>query len=395
MTGEDRMTVDERRRYLKRMHGRYWAQDRKGRSQLLDEMEEFTGMHRKSLIRLLRADSLARKPRRSKRRATYGADVEHAIRVVWESLDYVCAERLTPTLLATAQHLERFGELELTPELEAKLGRISVSSVQRRIRKIPRRNWRLPRSGPERANRLRQDVPMKRLPWSLSEPGYFEIDLVHHCGERAAGDYVHTLQMVDVATGWSERVALLGRSQHAMERAFRRAMVRLPFPIKGLHPDNGSEFFNNHLVRIWGEEITGLELTRSRPYQKNDNRFVEQKNDSLVRAYLGNYRLDTSEQTQRLNQLYDRMWLYYNYFQPVFRLASKEIVDGHLRRRWDTPITPYARLCQTGVLSDASRDGLDQLIAKTNPRALRREIYQRIESLWDEPADDQSKRRTA
>ena len=395
MTGEERMSVSERRRYLKRMHGRYWARDRKGRSQLLDEMEQYTGLHRKSLIRLLRADSLARKPRRSSRKPTYGADVEHVIRVVWESLDYICAERLTPTLLETARHLERFGELELTAELETKLERISVSTVQRRIRRIPRRNWRLPRSGPERANQLRQDVPMKRLPWSLSEPGYFEIDLVHHCGERAAGDYVHTLQMVDVATGWSERVALLGRSQQAMEQAFRRAMVRLPFPIKGLHPDNGTEFFNNHLVRIWGDEITGLELTRSRPYQKNDNRFVEQKNDSLVRAYLGNHRLDTAGQTQRLNQLYDRMWLYYNFFQPVFRLARKEIVDGRLRRSWDIPTTPYARLRGTGLLGKASHDAFDQLILDTNPRALRRDIYQRIETLWDEPAVDPAKRRTA
>jgi hypothetical protein len=386
MPGDEKMTVDERRRYLQRMHGRYWAQDRKGRSRLLDEMQRYTGMHRKSLIRLLRADGLKRRPRQGGRGRTYGADVEYVVRIVWETLDYVCAERLTAGLLDTARHLSRFGELPLSPEVEDKIGRMSCSTVERMIRHLPRRNWRLPRAGPEQANRLRAAVPMERLPWSLAEPGYFELDLVHHCGESAAGDYVHTLQMVDAAIGWSERVALLGRSQVAVEAAFRHAQERLPYAIKGLHPDNGSEFFNNHLVRIWGTEITGLRLTRSRPYHKNDNRFVEQKNGTLVRAYLGNYRLDTPGQTERLNLLYDRMWVYYNLFQPVFRLAEKEMADGRLRRRWDTPATPYQRLCATGAIAPADRARLDDIVAATNPRALRNEIYERIERLWDEAA---------
>jgi hypothetical protein len=321
--------------------------------------------------------------------------VEYVVRVVWETLDYVCAERLTAGLLETARHLSRFGELTLTPEVEGKLTCISCSTIERMIRRLPRRNWRLPRAGPEQANRLRAGVPMERLAWSLTEPGHFEVDLVHHSGESAAGDYVHTLQMVDVATGWSERVALLGRSQYAVEGAFRRARERLPFSIKGLHPDNGSEFFINHLVRFWGEEITGLRLTRSRPYHKNDNRFVEQKNDSLVRAYLGNYRLDTAEQTERLNALYDRMWVYYNLFQPVFRLVDKQIVDGRLRRRWDTPATPFQRLCATGAIRPADRKRLEAVIAETNPRALRRDIYSRLEHLWDEPVDARVYRRSA
>lgn len=392
MPGDDKMTVDERRRYLQRMQGRYWAQDRKGRSRLLDEMAQYTGMHRKSLVRLLRGETLKRKPRKGGRGRTYGADVEYVVRVVWETLDYICAERLTAGLLPTAKHLSRFGEFTLTPTVEAKLAQISRSTVERMIQRLPRRNWHLPRAGPQQANRLRAAVPMERLPWSLTEPGHFEVDLVHHSGESTAGDYVHTLQMVDVATGWSERAALLGRSQYAVEGAFRRAKERLPFPIKGLHPDNGSEFFNNHLVRIWGEEITGLRLTRSRPYEKNDNRFVEQKNDTLVRAYLGNYRLDTPEQVERLNALYDQMWIYYNLFQPVFRLKAKDIVDGRLRRSWDTPATPFQRLCATSAISDADRRRLETIIEQTNPRALRMEIYFRLEHLWDEPVETRGER---
>jgi len=258
MPAEEEMTIDERRKYLKRMRGRYWAADRAGRGELLTEMEAVTGLHRKSLNRLVRGPTLERKRRQRVRGRTYGPDVEDAIRVVWESLDYVCAERLTPVLVPTARHLEHFGELVLTGGMETQLTRISRATVQRLMSRLRQDTPRLPRRGPECANRLTQAVPMGRLPWETSEPGHFEVDLVHHCGAVAEGEYVHTLQLVDVATGWSERVAVLGRNQRAMEGGFRRVLKRLPFPILQLHPDNGSEFFNDHMVRFWGEHIVGL-----------------------------------------------------------------------------------------------------------------------------------------
>src|SRR5262249_17484669 len=155
-------------------------------------------------------------------------------------------------------------------------------------------------------------VPMKRISWQVSEAGHFEVDLVHHGGASSQGTYAHTLQMVDVATGWSERVVVLGRGQQAMEGGFRCILERLPFAVKELHPDNGSEFFNDQMIRFWGESITGLSLSRSRPYHKNDNRFVEQKNATLVRQYFGTMRFDTPLQVQAMNALYERMWLYYN-----------------------------------------------------------------------------------
>ena len=118
---------------------------------------------------------------------------------------------------------------------------------------------RLPRRGPDRANKVAREIPMRRIPWDTAEPGHFEVDLVHHSGPRSDGEFVHTFQMIDVATGWSERVAILGRSQRAMEEGTRLILARLPFPVKELHPDNGPEFLNHHLVRIWGEAITGLD----------------------------------------------------------------------------------------------------------------------------------------
>jgi len=364
------------------MQGRYLAATREERGRLLDELAELTGLHRKSVVRLLKGPSLERRRRERQRGRVYGAAVDDALRVIWESLDYVCAERLTPALVETAEHLARHGELRVTEEVLGQLGRISVSSVQRRLTRLGQDiARRLPRRGPDRANAVAREIPMKRIPWDTTEPGHFEVDLVHHSGPRSDGDFVHTFQMVDVATGWSERVAILGRGQRAMEEGTRRILARLPFAVKELHPDNGPEFLNRHLVRIWGETITGLTLTRSRPYQKNDNRFVEQKNDSLVRAYLGQARLDTPEQCAALNALYDQMWAYYNLFQPVLHLVEKAHDGVRTRRRWDDAQTPFARLLATDTLEPAERERLERLHAETNPRALRRTILAGLDAL--------------
>jgi hypothetical protein len=305
--------------------------------------------------------------------------------VIWESLDYVCAERLTPGLVPTAQRLAAHGELALTPELEQHLGQISVASVQRRLTRLAQDTPRLPRKGPEQANRVARAIPMGRLAWDEPMPGHFEVDLVHHSGPTTHGEYLHTLQMIDVATGWSERVAVLGRSYRHMAAGFTHILERLPFPVLELHPDNGSEFLNDHLLRFWDEAARGLTWSRSRPYQKNDNRFVEQKNDSLVRAYFGSARLDTPAQGTALNAIYDQMWLYYNLFQPVLRLTEKAVIDGRLRRRWAPAQTPFARLCATSVLSTEQRQTLDAQYVATNPRGLRRAIYAAIAQVW-EPA---------
>jgi hypothetical protein len=380
---EDTMTINERRSYLTRMSRRYQVANRAQRGVLLTEMEQVTGMHRKSLIRLLHAPTLARTKRRSQRRKRYGVAVQQVVQIVWESLDYVCAERLTPQLLASARHLARFGEVTLTPALEAGLAQISRATVGRLLSGLPRPTPRMSRRGPEQANHLRRTVPMGRIAWQTTEPGWFEVDLVHHCGASTTGDYLHTLQLIDVATGWSERVAVLGRGQAAMETGFRQVLARLPFPIKHLHPDNGGEFFNDHLVRFWGEAITGLTLSRSRPYQKNDNRFVEQKNDTLVRAYVGYDRLDTAAQRDALNVLYERLWRYYNLFQPVLHLVEKEGQADRVIRKWDDAQTPYQRLVASGALDAATQARLDALYAQTNPRQLRREIYAGFARLWE------------
>ncbi len=389
MPTADRMTLDERRKYLKLMKPRYEHADRVEQGRLLTEMQTITQLHRKSLLRLLNADTLVRHPRQRQRGKTYDHRVEAALRLIAESLDYVCAERLQPALAPLAENLAQHHELELTPGLLEKLKRISISTVRRRLARLGQDQPRLPRKRPMRGRSAARDIPMTRIAWNEPSPGHFETDLVHHCGETAFGDYVHTLQLVDVATGWSERVAIFGRSQRAMEAGFRRIQARLPFPILELHPDNGNEFLNHHLIRFFHDVVPGVTLSRSRPYQKNDNRFVEQKNHTLVRAFFGAARFDTLAHQRWLGELYDRMWLYYNFFQPVMRLRKKECVQvegvKHFIRQWDSAQTPLERLCATDAIDETCTARLRTWRDQINPRQLRAEIYRLRERLFDLP----------
>lgn len=384
-----RMNINERRKYLQIMQIRYLTSDKKERVRLLNEMQVVTECHRKSLIRLMHSD-LERKPRRKQRGRTYGHEVDDAIRVIWESLDYICPERLTPRLAWMALHLVNHDEMIAPPELIEKLDQISISTVGRIIKRIGQDTPHLQRKRPQFGTRVTRVIPMTVIPWNEWMAGHIELDSVHHCGLTTSGEYVLTLQFVDVATGWSERVAVLGRSYRVMEDAFRYVFARIPFPILELHPDNGSEFLNYQLVRFLKETIPDLFLSRSRPRHSNDNRFVEQKNDTLVRHFLGHERFDTVAHTLAINRLYDKMWVYYNLFQPVMRLKEKVHVtdeNGSSRtiRRFDTAMTPFDRLCATSAITPLRREQLERLRDQTNPRQLRKEIWNLVYHIVDLP----------
>ena len=384
------MSITARRTYLSMMSLRYAKADKAERTRLLDEMQIITEMHRKSLLRLIKGD-LARHPRPTQRGCTYGPEIDDALRIINESYDYPCAERLTPNLVDMAVRLARHGEMAVTPDLLQTLGQISTSTVGRILRRISQDQPRLPRPssvGPA----LTQGIPITVIPWNAAEPGHFETDLVHHCGSVTTGQYTHTLQLVDVATGWSERVAMLGRSHTRLEHAFSRIQPRLPFPIRELHPDNGGEFFNTYLLTFWKKEVPCATISRSRPHHKNDNRFVEQRNQSHVRAYLGDQRFDTIMQTLAIDRLYEKLWVYDNLFQPAMRLIGKETVtddDGktRLRRTYDDAKPPFDRLCATSAISVERREELEHL-RDANPRRLREEIYTLIDRIMDMPGAD-------
>src|SRR4030042_6394193 len=197
MSTEEKMTIDERRKYLRKMQARYRQAGRKERGHLLDEMEAITELHRNSLLRLMQG-RLERIPRQQQRGRPYTPQADDALRVIAESFDYICPERLTPNLPWMAQHLATHGELSLGPPLLGELDRISVSTVRRILSRLGQAKPRLPRPGPQQTRHLTRTLPMKRIPWNQSQPGYFEADLVYHSGPDPSGQYVHTLQMVDV-----------------------------------------------------------------------------------------------------------------------------------------------------------------------------------------------------
>ena len=210
MQDETHMTIAEHWKYLGLMRGRYLLASRAEQSRLLNEMHAVTGMHRKTLLRLLHAADLRPHPRTKQPGKTSATRVDDVIRLIWESLDSICAEPLTPALLPTAPHLAQHCDLVLTDQLPAHLEQISIASVQRRLTRFSRATLRLPRRRPEQANRVARAILMRKIAWDECEPGHFAVDPVHHGGSEPKGASVYTLQMIDVATLWSERVAVLG-----------------------------------------------------------------------------------------------------------------------------------------------------------------------------------------
>jgi hypothetical protein len=380
-----RMGINQRYDYLAIQYDRYIVADSQERGRLLDEMEAVTELDRKHLIRLMRTRP-RRKPRRKQRGRKYGAAVQDAIHLIARALDYPCAERLQPMLPAMLDQLAQHGHLEATPELHQQLETVSVSTV-RRIRQ--RREQDEPRLRRRRSasttNEVQAQIPIRRIPWDIDEPGHFEVDLVHHGGPSASGEFICTLQMVDVYSGWVEPAAILGRSFRVTRDGFLRCLARLPFPALEIHSDNGPEFMNHHLLDFWGTHYPAVDLSRIRPYQKEDNRFVEHRNGALIRALLGRDRLDTVEQTMQLNYLYERVWLYHNLFQPVMRQTEKIYAQGRTRRKHEDVRTPCQRICAAGVLSDDKQRELTELFQATDPLALREEIQCLISQLCQLP----------
>jgi len=382
------MNVEERYKLIRNLHLTYEKADRKERSRILDTLVEVTRLSRKHIITLINKPGPLRRHRSKQRSRSYGAQVDDAIRVVAYALDWCCAERLQPVLSETATHLSKLGVLATTPEVLEQLQKISVSSVERILKRIRQYEPRLPqrRGRPAQLNSIQREIPINQIPWDEPTPGHFEIDTVHHAGPLAKGDYVCTLQWIDVATGWSERAAIFGRSEKETVLAFQRIIQRCPIAVLELHPDNGSEFMNAHLMRYFRDKVQGAVLTRSRPYHKNDNRFVEQKNATLVRAYLGDVRLDQRAQADKLNELYELMGIYYNLFQPVLRQQMKRRVEDangnhRYQRSHDKAQTPFQRLVSSGILNQTNLKAWQSLYDSTNPIVLKQQIDELLHSL--------------
>jgi hypothetical protein len=384
MSEQDKMTIDERRKYLHKMWGRYRDASKKEKRQMLNDMEHITGLHRKSIIRILNG-RLSRKKRTRERGPIYDTKVKNAIVEISKALDHPCAERLKPNLIFMANHMKYHGQLRVDEDTLIKLTTVSISTLKRMLANINKSKEKIARKRfPKRKrNTFKESFPMRKIPYDTPEPGHFEVDLVLHCDEDSSGDYIHTIQMTDVATGWCELQAVFGRSYRVMVDGFGCILAHLPFPVIEIHPDNGSEFFNHHLLRFWGKKVPALDISRSRPYHKNDNRFVEENNNSLVRAYIGHGRLDTLPQLLILRDIYQDLMCYHNFFQPVMKTVNKIYTDEvHYRRKFDQAHPPLDRLAATGVLNDDHLEKLYRLRDQVDIIALRERIESNIDHLW-------------
>lgn len=354
--------------------------DRRGKATILDEFVASTGYHRKAAIRLLRQGPPPPRQGRGGRPRRYSSVVVGALRVAADVSGWLCGKRLAPFLAELVPALEADGLLALSDGDRAVLVAMSPATVDRRLAPYRRRlrphGWATTKPG----TLLKQQIPVRTYtPWEEERAGFLEIDLVAHCGTSTAGHYLNTLVATDVATGWTDCQAIWGKGQAAVVEALEQIRDRLPFPLLGLDSDNGSEFLNAHLLRWCSAQR--LTFTRSRPYWKNDQAHVEQKNWSVVRRLIGYDRYESREALAALQAVYDPLRRWINHWQPTLKLIAKERDGARVRKRYDTAQTPYRRVLAAADLAPAARLRLDAEHSASSPVTLRRRLDAAVLSL--------------
>jgi hypothetical protein len=339
---------------------------------ILDEFVVLTGYHRKHAIRVLNGATGPSTTTKRGRLRLYDEAVRQALIVFWEASDRVCGKRLKPLLPVLLPALEGHGHVRLDPTVRQHLLAVSASTIDRMLSGT-RASAGGRRSRAKTTPAVRRRVPVRTFAdWHDPAPGFVEADLVVHCGESMAGSFASTLVLTDIASGWTECIALLVREGSLIVDALDRLRVTLPFPLHGIDTDNGSEFINELLITFCTDH--GIEFTRSRPYHKNDQAWIEQKNGSVVRRLVGYGRLEGVAAGEALSRLYSASRLFVNFFQPSFKLASKERVGAHVRKRYHAPETPCARLLASSSIAESIKDRLRALLGTLDPLRLLDEI---------------------
>jgi hypothetical protein len=370
-------SVDE---LVEAVRRRYAKASREEKTRMLNEFVAVTGYHRKAAIRRLRGGGRRRKRRRHGRPPVYTPDVVAALMQVWEICGQICSKRLAPFLGEAVTVLEQEGKVRLRGDVRDRLIAMSPATIDRLLR-THREGSRKGRCTTKPGTLLRSQVAVRTFAdWTDTVPGFFEIDLVAHCGETTSGEFVHTLSAVDVATGWFEPVALHNRSQETVERGLERTRAQLPFPLLGIDSDNDSAFLNWAIKGYCDtNEIT---FTRCRPYKKNDQAHVEQKNWAVVRQLIGYDRYEGVDAAAALQSIYDDYRVYVNFFQPVRKLVEKQTVAGKTRKRYDAAQTPYRRVLASPSVDEARKEELKKQYAELAPWHLQRRIEQNLHRLW-------------
>ena len=363
---------ETRRALLKAIGERYRAGTKDVKLRILDEFVAVTGYHRKHAIRLFNEDPREGVAARRPRLRLYDEAVREALVVLWEASDRLCGKRLKAVLPILVPALENHGRLTLDATVRERVLSASAATIDRLLL-ATRAAVSRQRSRPRAISAVRRNVPVRTFAdWKEPQPGYMEADLVGHGGESVAGSFVHTLTLTDVASGWTECLALVVRDGALVVEALERLRTTMPFRLRGLDTDNGGEFMNEAVVAYCNRHE--IEITRSRPYRKNDQAWVEQKNGSVVRRLVGYRRLEGLIAAAALARLYAASRMFVNFFQPSFKLASKTRLGARVRKTYHAPETPHRRLLTSDAIPEEMKERLREVAAKLDPLSLLEEI---------------------
>jgi hypothetical protein len=362
------------------LRGRYLRGSKQEKGRLLDQFCQITGYRRKSAVRLLRHPPKARS-KHGGRPKEYGAELAESLKTAWEATDRICSKRLAPFLPELVPILERGHAVHWSGGIRAQLLQLSPGTIDRLLAPFRRCGGRRGLSTTRSVSALKKLIPIRPCAdRKHAVVGHVEVDLAAHCGANGEGFFLNTLVAVDVATGWTECIPVWGKGQGRVGSAIHQLRSQLPFPMLGLHSDNGSEFINHRLWQYCQQH--GIEFTRSRSYKKNDQAHVGQKNWSTVRRLVGYDRYCTKAAYHQLEYLYPLVRLHSNFFQPICKLIGRERDGAKVHKQYDRAQTPYQRLLASDRLSKAERNRLALLYQALNPLQLRTQIDDALHTLW-------------
>lgn len=374
------MDINAKQQYMDTLRERYLRGTKKEKGEILDEFCTNTGQERKYVIKKLRY-KVKLKVNRKKKEEIYDGEVKSVLVDIWNIFDYPCGARLKTILRDEVKRLKELKEISCSDIVEEKLKNIGIATIDRKL-KHEKEVLKMSEKYSKRNPLLCHLVPIKTsAEFDRNIIGHTQIDFVESNGSSAMGEFVNNLSVVDVSSGWWEGEAVLGKSQERAVGAIKDVRARAPYSFLGMHPDNGTNILNYLLYDYTQKE--GIEFTRSRPYKKNDNCFVEQKNSTHVRRVIGYLRYDTKEEMNIINDLYrNELRLYKNFLLPVMKLKEKVRNKGKLHRKYEESKTPYQRLMGSNQITQETKDELKSIYDGLNPAELKRRIDRKLDNLY-------------
>ena len=381
----NKMSLPSRIEYLKKIKPRYLKANKNDKSNMLDEFCKNTGYVRKYAIRRLAPQNEIDPPRviSRKRGCFYTKEDIYWLSKIWEIMDYPCGQRLEPVLSEMIDILVSFNELAIPDSIAVKLKKIKSDTINKRLKPYKTKLKKKINCTTRPGSLLKKQIPIKTISWDEMRVGCCELDLVAHCGDSAQGEFINSLTLTDMLTGWTENTAFVGKAQKRVMESLDSIQTRIPFPLIAIDPDNGSEFINWQLFNYCMDRE--IEFTRGRPYQKNDNAHVEQKNWTHVRKVFGYKRRETEDELNIMNDLYkNELRLYKNFFMPNVKLIDKKRTGKHgekIKKIYDTAKTPYRRVLECDQINKKTKKQLKEQYKQLNPAELRRKILSKTKKL--------------